>query len=172
MDVLPKRFGKYALRLPPEKTRWVRFNRPSRNAPPRDGAAEPESFDLLGFTHYGRRSRQGNWVVYRKTAGSRLSRALRATSLWLRRNRHEPIEEQHRVLMLKLRGYYNYYGIIGNRSTGFIPELGPGAVVQVAVAALQGQPRTGCDERELGCVSASPPAHHACGLTERSEPMT
>jgi len=52
--------------------------------------------------------------VYRKTAGSRLSRALRATSLWLRRNRHEPITEQHRVLGLKLRGHYNYYGVIGN----------------------------------------------------------
>jgi group II intron reverse transcriptase/maturase len=114
MDVLPKRFGKYGLRLHPEKTRLVRFNRPSRSAPPRDDAAEPESFDLLGFTHYWRRSRQGNWVVYRKTAGSRLSRALRATSLWLRRNRHEPIKEQHRVLVLKLRGHYSYYGIIGN----------------------------------------------------------
>ena len=114
MDVLPKRFGKYGLRLHPEKTRLVRFNRPSRNVPPRDDAAEPESFDLLGFTHYWRRSRQGNWVVYRKTAGSRLSRALQATSLWLRRNRHEPIKEQHRVLVLKLRGHYSYYGIIGN----------------------------------------------------------
>src|SRR5688572_29242252 len=114
MVVLPKRFGKYGLRLHPEKTRLVRFNRPSRNAPSRDDAAEPESFDLLGFTHYWRRSRQGNWVVYRKTAGSRLSRALRATSLWLRQNRHEPIEEQHRVLVQKLRGHYSYYGIIGN----------------------------------------------------------
>jgi retron-type reverse transcriptase len=34
MDVLPKRFGKYGLRLHPEKTRLVRFNRPSRSAPP------------------------------------------------------------------------------------------------------------------------------------------
>ena len=114
MDVLPKRFGKYGLRLHPEKTRLVRFSRPSRSAPTGDDAARVGSFDLLGFTHYWRRSRQGNWVVYRKTAGSRLSRALRATSLWLRQNRHEPIEEQHRVLVLKLRGHYNYYGIIGN----------------------------------------------------------
>lgn len=114
MDVLPKRFGKYGLRLHPEKTRLVRFSRPSRNAPAKGEAAGPGSFDLLGFTHYWRRSRQGNWVVYRKTASSRLSRALRATSLWLRRSRHEPISEQHRVLVLKLRGHYNYYGIIGN----------------------------------------------------------
>jgi RNA-directed DNA polymerase len=114
MDVLPKRFGKYGLRLHPEKTRLVRFSRPRRNAPSGDDAARAGSFDLLGFTHYWRRSRQGNWVVYRKTASSRLSRALRATSLWLRRNRHESMREQHRVLVLKLRGHYNYYGIIGN----------------------------------------------------------
>ena len=113
LDVLPKRFEKYGLRLHPEKTRLVEFRRPSRN-PPREDAVAPGSFDLLGFTHYWRRSRQGNWVVYRKTASSRLSRALRATALWLRRNRHEPIVEQHRVLVLKLRGHYNYYGIIGN----------------------------------------------------------
>ena len=114
LDVLPKRFAKYGLRLHPGKTRLVRFGRPSRNAPTKGEATGPGSFDLLGFTHYWRRSRQGNWVVYRKTASSRLSRALRATSLWLRRNRHEPIDKQHRVLVLKLRGHYNYYGIIGN----------------------------------------------------------
>jgi RNA-directed DNA polymerase len=114
MDVMPKRFGKYGLRLHPEKTRLVHFSRPSRSAPPGADAARSGSFDLLGFTHYWRRSRQGNWVVYRKTASSRLSRALRATSLWLRRNRHEPIAKQHHVLVMKLRGHYNYYGIIGN----------------------------------------------------------
>jgi group II intron reverse transcriptase/maturase len=114
LDVLPKRFGKYGLRLHPEKTRLVCFERPSWKAPPGAETGRPRSFDLLGFTHYWRRSRQGNWVVYRKTASSRLSRALRATALWLRRNRHEPIAEQHRVLVLKLRGHYNYYGIIGN----------------------------------------------------------
>ena len=102
------------LRLHPEKTRLVRFVRPSRTASPGAESARPEGFDLLGFTHYWRRSRQGNWVVYRKTASSRLSRALQATALWLRQNRHESIAEQHRVLVLKLRGHYNYYGIIGN----------------------------------------------------------
>lgn len=114
LDVLSKRFEKYGLRLHPEKTRLVEFRRPSRNAPRGDAATQPGSFGLLGFTHYWRRSRQGNWVVYRKTASSRLSRALRATALWLRQNRHEPVPKQHRVLVLKLRGHYNYYGIIGN----------------------------------------------------------
>jgi RNA-directed DNA polymerase len=67
MDVLPKRFGKYGLRLYPEKTQLVRFNRPRHNAPTRDDAAEPESFDLLGFTHYWRRrGRATGWCIARR----------------------------------------------------------------------------------------------------------
>jgi RNA-directed DNA polymerase len=115
LDVLPKRFGKYGLRLHPEKTRLVPFRRPPKvDAPRARDTGGPGTFDLLGFTHYWRRSRKGNWVVSRKTAKSRLSRALKGISLWMRENRHEPISEQHRVLVLKVRGHYNYYGITGN----------------------------------------------------------
>jgi RNA-directed DNA polymerase len=77
---------------------------------------EPTTFDFLGFTHYWGRSRQGVWVVKRKTAKSRLKRALAALSEWCR-NLHRPIREQHQKLMQKLRGHYGYYGIIGNYSS-------------------------------------------------------
>ncbi len=50
MDVLPKRFGKYGLKLHPEKTRLVKFCRPHKDDTPKD--ADAESFDLLGFTHF------------------------------------------------------------------------------------------------------------------------
>jgi RNA-directed DNA polymerase len=33
---------------------------------------------------------------------------------WCRENRHVPLQEQHRTLGAKLRGYYHYYGIRGN----------------------------------------------------------
>jgi hypothetical protein len=33
---------------------------------------------------------------------------------WCRENRHEPLNEQYRALCVKLRGYYQYYGIRGN----------------------------------------------------------
>ena len=62
MDVLPKRFGKYGLTLHPEKTRLVPFERPSdRPERPGDlGRRTPAgTFDLLGFTHYWGRSRNG-----------------------------------------------------------------------------------------------------------------
>jgi group II intron reverse transcriptase/maturase len=115
LAVLPKRFGKYGLRLHPEKTRLVKFERPPYQRPPtggRDGRSG--SFDLLGFTHFWGRSRKGNWVVMRKTAKSRFSRTVRRISIWCSANRHLPIKEQHRVLVLKLRGHDAYYGITGN----------------------------------------------------------
>lgn len=58
--VLPKRFGKYGLALHPTKTRMVRFHRPPPG--PLSGQAKPETFDLLGFTHFWTRSWRGHWV--------------------------------------------------------------------------------------------------------------
>ena len=78
---------------------------------------EPRTFDFLGFTHYWGRSQRGGWVVKRKTAKSRLKRALSALSEWCRKNLHLPIREQHQKLTQKLRGHYGYYGIIGNFSS-------------------------------------------------------
>lgn len=112
LEVLPKRFGKYGLRLHPEKTRLVRFHRPQGSGP--KDPPPPESFDLLGFTHYWGRSRKGNWVIQRKTAKSRLSRAQHRISMWCRLNRHLSIGEQHAMLRAKLRGHDAYYGITGN----------------------------------------------------------
>jgi group II intron reverse transcriptase/maturase len=110
-DVLPKRFGRYGLKIHPEKTRLVRFNKPSdRN----DSSGQPESFDLLGFTHHWGRSLRGNWVVKRKTSDSRLSRGLRAINQWCRDYRHEPLAEQQQALSRKIRGHCAYYGITGN----------------------------------------------------------
>lgn len=115
LEVLPKRFAKFGLTLHPEKTRLVRFVRP-RYAASQEAAAdeEPGTFDLLGFTHFWARSRRGYWVVKRKTARSRLRRAILAVSEWCRRNLHRPIAEQHRTLCQKLRGHFAYYGITGN----------------------------------------------------------
>ena len=106
MAVLPKRFGKYGLRLHPEKTRLVRFQRPPKGKSPKEVSG---SFDLLGFTHYWSRSRKGNWVVKQKTAKTRFSRALHSINKWLRMHRHDPIREQHRALSRKLRGSDAYF---------------------------------------------------------------
>lgn len=111
-EVLPKRFAKYGLRLHPEKTRLVEFRRPK--TPPASGGSDTASFDLLGFTLFWGRSRKGNWVVQRKTAKDRFKRTLQRISMWCSRNRHLPIEEQHKGLSAKLRGHDAYFGLTQN----------------------------------------------------------
>jgi group II intron reverse transcriptase/maturase len=116
MEVLPKRFEKYGLTLHPEKTRLVPFERPP-DRPERPGPPERTpagTFDLLGFTHYWGRSRNGHWVVKRKTSKGRISRGLKALAQWLRKERHRELADQHRTLSQKLRGHFAYYGITGN----------------------------------------------------------
>lgn len=107
MAVLPKRFGRYGLTIHPTKTKLVKFSRPKL----KDEGAGNGTFDFLGFTHYWARSQKGNWVVKRKTAGKRLRRAGKRVWQWCRRNRHIPMREQSKMLSLKLRGHYQYYGI-------------------------------------------------------------
>jgi len=117
LEVLPKRFGKYGLTIHPDKTRLVPFQQPALRRSAAVGDSDgPGSFDLLGFTHYWARSRKGHWVVKRKTAKSRLSRAMRSIAQWCRTHRHRPIRDQHRTLCQKVRGHCAYYGITGNAS--------------------------------------------------------
>jgi len=117
MHVLPKRFGRYGLTLHPDKTRLVRFVRPSRPPGQRrrdDDPPPPQTFDFLGFTHRWGVSRKKRWFVERRTSKSRLTRALIAIRTWCRDHRHDAVRDQHRALVLKVRGHYGYYGITGN----------------------------------------------------------
>jgi len=114
MAVLAKRFEKYGLTLHPEKTRLIDFRKPKQKSDDTDDDLGPESFDLLGFTHFWAKSRKGYPVIKRKTAKGRFSRALKRVAEWVRANRHKPISEQHKMLGLKLKGHCAYYGITGN----------------------------------------------------------
>jgi RNA-directed DNA polymerase len=111
MDVLPKRCNRFSLTIHPEKTVLIAFHRPLRQEQATKGRG---TFDLLGFTHYWAKTRRGYWVIKRKTLRKRLRRFMKAIWTWCRENRHEPVQEQHRALCSKLRGYYPYYGIRGN----------------------------------------------------------
>ena len=114
-EVLPKRFGKYGLTIHPDKTRLVPFGAPTRGDRAASGpVGRPGTFDFLGFTHMWGWSRKGNAVVVRQTAADRFSRAVRKIAEWCRRNRHQPIPQQHAALSRKLRGHDGYYGITGN----------------------------------------------------------
>lgn len=114
LAVLPKRFEKYGLRLHPEKTRLVRFHRPSYGPLKGVDLIKPETFAFLGFTHFWALSLKNHWIIRRKTEQSRFTRARRAIAEWCRLNPHLPVKKQHAMLCLKLRGHDAYYGIIGN----------------------------------------------------------
>jgi len=115
MDVLAKRFERFGLELNAEKTKMVRFAPP--NDSENDPGEEPENgncFDFLSFTHFWARSKNGRWIVRRKTAKNRFGRSLKRVADWCRINRHLPVREQHVALNRKLVGHYNYFGITGN----------------------------------------------------------
>ena len=118
MEVLPKRFGKYGLRLHPEKTRLVDFKRPAHRpgAGRKEGSDEPPpgNYSFLGFTHRWDVSRKKTWYVRRTTMKERFTRALVRIREWCRKHRHDPVADQQGALAQKLRGHYGYFGIIGN----------------------------------------------------------
>ncbi len=150
LEVLPKRFAKYGLRPHPEKTRLVDFREPTRRAP--GGTQRERSFVLLGFTHHWGRSKQGRWVVKRKTAKDRFLRAIRAFGDWCRSHRHLPVEEQCAALRRKAAGplcvLRHHRQLPG---AGAAVLVGPRDVVSVAQPPL---PRAA----ELGPLPAPVPA--------------
>ena len=111
MKVLPKRFARFGLSIHPKKTRLIQFRKPGGE---RSSAKGNGTFDFLGFTHFWARSHRGYWVVRRKTRKDRVKRFLKSLWHWVRHNRHLSLKEQQKMLSIKLRGHYQYYGISGN----------------------------------------------------------
>lgn len=114
--VLRERLEKFRLRLHEDKTRLIEFGRlPSLRRAAR-GEPRCETFAFLGFTHYCARTRDGRFVMKRKTEARRMSRKLKIVRLELRRQMHEPTAVQHRWLVDQLRGHYAYYGLPSNHA--------------------------------------------------------
>lgn len=113
-EVLPKRFGKYGLKLHPEKTRLLAFGREVWEEAQRNRTGKPKTFGFLGFTFYCGKSRDGKFTVKRKTMSKRLRRGLLRWGLWCQKNRHRTLREQQERLRVVLQGHYQYYGIRTN----------------------------------------------------------
>ena len=112
--LLRERFTKFGLTLHPEKTRTISFGRYERDHARREGR-KPHTFDFLGFTHYAGRSRQGNFLLGRKTSRKKFRKACQEITTWLQQVRHERrLWEIWAELAAKLRGHYGYYGVSGN----------------------------------------------------------
>jgi len=104
--VLSKRLGKFGLEISVEKTRVMKFSRYDR-----PGKA---SFDFLGFGFRWGKDRSGRPNLKRRTSRKKLRRSLKNFTQWCKKNRHRRLDELFKHLNAKLRGYYSYYGVIGN----------------------------------------------------------
>lgn len=105
-EVLGKRLAKFSLSLSPEKTRIVRFSRYRHEG---NGV-----FEFLGFEYRWKISRRGKAWIKRSTSRKRLRNSLHNFKVWAKQNCLKRHKEFFSLLNSKLRGYYNYYGVIGN----------------------------------------------------------
>ena len=111
---LRDRFKKFSLIFHPEKTRTITFSCKEPENAKRQGR-KPYTFEFLGFTHFWFRTREGWYMLSRRTSAKRFSRACRAINDWLRlvRNWHKT-KQWWLILASKPSGHYQYYGISGN----------------------------------------------------------
>jgi group II intron reverse transcriptase/maturase len=111
---LKERLAKFGLKLAEAKSRVLRFGRqPWLEAQGR--GEKMASFDFLGFTHYGEKTRRGYFKLGRKTSGKKRRQKLVALNQWFRAVRNAcPLPEWWATLAAKLRGHYQYYGMSGN----------------------------------------------------------
>lgn len=105
-QVLGKRLQRFGLELAEEKTNIIRFTRFRKE--------KHSSFEFLGFEFYWGVSVRGKDIIKRRTARKKLRKSLLALKEWCKENRNNRLVKIVEELNIKLRGYYNYYGIIGN----------------------------------------------------------
>jgi RNA-directed DNA polymerase len=116
LEALRERFHRFGLELNTKKTRLLEFGRFASENWAKRGQGKPETFDFLGFTHSCGRTRNGKFVVNRRSIGKRIRGKLRALKVELRQRLHAPIPEVGRWLRVVLLGHYRYYGVPGNSS--------------------------------------------------------
>jgi len=113
-QALGERFTRFDLRLHPEKTRVISFGRYEREKARRQ-QRRADTFDFLGFTHFCGLSRRGKFIVGRRTSRKKFRQKAKALNAWLKQIRNAfPVKEWWPILVAKLRGHYQYYGVSGN----------------------------------------------------------
>jgi group II intron reverse transcriptase/maturase len=104
--VLGKRLKRFGLELSADKTRIIKFTRFKKESGAR--------FEFLGFEFRWGVDRKGIDVIKRRTARVRLRNSLKNFKYWCKESRNRRLRTIFWLLNAKLRGYYNYYRVIGN----------------------------------------------------------
>ena len=103
---LPERLGKFGLEPSVAKTKVIPFDRE-----PPTGKGR---FEFLGFEFHWGKDRKGKPHLKCRTARKRLRASLTRFAQWCRHIRNLEPWELFRQLNAKLRGYNQYYGVVGN----------------------------------------------------------
>jgi len=103
---LDGRLEKFGLEVCPEKTRRLLFSRSMLK--------ESETFDFLGFEFRRALSRKFKSIIRRRTSRKKLRASFAGFTEWIKTNRNKKISKLMITLRAKYRGYWNYYGVIGN----------------------------------------------------------
>jgi len=113
-EAMRERLGAFSLTLHPDKTRLIAFGRRAAAERANLGLGKPETFDFLGFTFICDKSRQGGFLVTRKSRRDRMMKKLKEIEETLRRRMHQPISEQGKWLGQVVRGYFAYHAVPTN----------------------------------------------------------
>jgi RNA-directed DNA polymerase len=103
---LGERLAKFGLAVAEDKTRLLRFCRTDLRG--------SERFDFLGFEFLMGASRKGRPLVQRRTTRKKFRASVANFTVWVRTHRHQRLTQLFATLKAKYRGYWNYYGVIGN----------------------------------------------------------
>jgi len=114
LDEMRTRLQEFALSLHPDKTRLIEFGRLAAANRKQRGLGKPETFNFLGFTFISGTSRQGKFLLKRKTRRDRMRAKLRMAKEAMRRRMHQPIPQQGKWLKQVLTGYFNYHAVPTN----------------------------------------------------------
>lgn len=100
------RLIQFNLELAPEKTNIIPFGRFAKG--------DDMSFDFLSFEFRWKMSRRGKRIVTRQTSRKKLRESVAKFTDWIKRHRCLKLRLLIKKLNSKYRGYWNYYGVIGN----------------------------------------------------------
>lgn len=114
---LKERLRKFNLEIAENKSKIISLGKDDNdNDKNGNGGNKSNSFDFLGFTHYGHTDENGRLKVKRKTSKKKYRKSLMKCKTWIKDNKHMPTREFMKKLRIKLNGHIRYYGVTGNRN--------------------------------------------------------
>jgi len=103
---MQERLKKFNLELSMDKTNIMLFSRYKKQ--------QSGSFEFLGFEFRWEKSRKGKDIIKKRTSRKKLRKSINNFTLWCKKMRNKRFKTLFKKLNSKLRGYYNYYGVINN----------------------------------------------------------